>query len=187
MGGVEPGRVVSRGGAEIEVRSAVPADAAAVLAHSREVLEDTEYFITRPEELTLTEEDEERYIRSHLDLPGRLMLGAFVGSRVVGLLTFNNGRRARVFHQGTFGISVSRDFRGKGVGGALIGTFLEWAESNPLIEKVGLSVFDDNDRAMALYRKYGFVEEGRKARAIKFDEGRYKDEIIMGRFVGSGR
>ena len=42
---------------------------------------------------------------------------------------------------------------------------------------------DGNDRAKALYEKCGFVETGRHFRALKYDDGSYRDEFIMSRFL----
>lgn len=65
----------------------------------------------------------------------------------------------------------------------MLKTLLEWAQANPLIEKVGLAVFSTNARVIELYRRLGFVEEGRRAKEIKFGPGKYVDEVLMGRFV----
>jgi RimJ/RimL family protein N-acetyltransferase len=43
-------------------------------------------------------------------------------------------------------------------------------------------VFEDNIPAISLYRKFGFIEEGRKRKAIKTNNG-YKDIILMGKFL----
>ena len=80
-------------------------------------------------------------------------------------------------------MSVERAWRGKGVGEGLLHTLMEWAKENPLIEKVGLSVLSSNTRAIGLYKKAGFVEEGRRPREIKMGHGEYVDEILMFRFV----
>ena len=63
---------------------------------------------------------------------------------------------------------------------------LEWAEANPLIEKVGMSVFSTNADAIRLYRRLGFIEEGRRAKQIKLWPGQFVDKILMGRFVKTG-
>ncbi len=68
----------------------------------------------------------------------------------------------------------------------MLKTLLDWAEKNPLIEKVGLSVFATNTDASRLYRRLDFVEEGRRAKEIKFGPGEYVDEVLMGRFVNRG-
>jgi ribosomal protein S18 acetylase RimI-like enzyme len=52
----------------------------------------------------------------------------------------------------------------------LLQALVEWAEANPLIEKLRLAVLANNETAIGLYRKLGFVEEraaaeGSEARA----------------------
>jgi RimJ/RimL family protein N-acetyltransferase len=66
---------------------------------------------------------------------------------------------------------------------ALLQCFIEWGEANPLIEKVGLGVFASNEAAIQLYRKFGFVEEGRQPKEVKMGPNEYEDVILMYRFV----
>jgi len=47
------------------------------------------------------------------------------------------------------------------------------------LNRVGLNVWAYNDRAIAAYRKAGFVEEGRTREAVWHD-GRFHDELSMG-------
>jgi RimJ/RimL family protein N-acetyltransferase len=70
-----------------------------------------------------------------------------------------------------------------GIGTALLQTLIDWAEANPLIEKIGMAVFANNERAIRLYRKLGFVEEGRRPREMKLGPGWYVDDVLMYRFV----
>ena len=76
-----------------------------------------------------------------------------------------------------------KEWRGRGVGAALLEALLEWAAASPIIERVCLEVFATNDRAIRLYEKLGFVEEGRRQRDIKLGPGRYVDTVAMYRFV----
>jgi RimJ/RimL family protein N-acetyltransferase len=62
-------------------------------------------------------------------------------------------------------------------------TLIEWAEAHPGIEKLTLGVFATNTRAIALYRKLGFAEEGRQPREVKFGPDDYVDLLLMYRFV----
>jgi RimJ/RimL family protein N-acetyltransferase len=41
-------------------------------------------------------------------------------------------------------------------------------------------VFPHNERAIALYRKFGFVEEGRRVKQIRRASGEIWDSIMMG-------
>ena len=47
------------------------------------------------------------------------------------------------------------------------------------MRRVWLDVLDDNPRAIASYRKSGFVEEGRM-RAHYWHDGEHHDAIVMG-------
>ena len=46
-------------------------------------------------------------------------------------------------------------------------------------EQAELEVVDGNGRAKNLYEKVGFVEEGKNIRALKYDDGTYRDEYKM--------
>ena len=72
--------------------------------------------------------------------------------------------------------------RGRGIGSALMGEAFAWARGVG-IEKLVLSVYPHNTGAIALYRKYGFVDEGRLARQSRKSYG-YEDEILMGAWIG---
>lgn len=47
------------------------------------------------------------------------------------------------------------------------------------LNRIGLGVWAYNDRAIAAYRKVGFVEEGRR-RQMAFHAGQFHDEVLMG-------
>jgi len=47
-----------------------------------------------------------------------------------------------------------------------------------------LSVYPHNTGAIALYRRFGFAEEGRLARHSRKSYG-YEDEILMAAWIGS--
>ena len=46
-------------------------------------------------------------------------------------------------------------------------------------EQVELEVVDGNNRAKNLYERFGFRETGRNFRALKYDDGSYRDEYKM--------
>jgi RimJ/RimL family protein N-acetyltransferase len=80
---------------------------------------------------------------------------------------------------GEIGMMVTANWRGRGVGHALVAAAIEWARGRGL-HKLALSVFPHNSAAIALYRKFGFVEEGRLVRHIRRADGELWDLIEMG-------
>ena len=83
------------------------------------------------------------------------------------------------FGFGEIGMMVAADRRGRGVGTALVAAAIEWARARGL-HKLTLSVFPHNEPAIALYRKLGFVEEGRHSKHIRRANGELWDLIDMG-------
>jgi ribosomal protein S18 acetylase RimI-like enzyme len=80
---------------------------------------------------------------------------------------------------GELGMTVARDWRGRGVGSALLASGIEWARERGL-HKVSLSVFPHNTAAIALYKKFGFVEEGRRVKQYRRANGELWDAVDMG-------
>ena len=71
-----------------------------------------------------------------------------------------------------------------GFGKMLLSHLLQWARSNPKVERVELRVRASNTRAIELYRKLGFIEEGRMIKRLKIGPGNYLDDISMAIWVG---
>lgn len=169
------------------IREAEASDAAQVLAHAREMLREPQWSITELHEFRHTVEDEEVWIREFRRKPHSIMLVADFGSRVrpqiVGQVGFTTQQRFRTRHRGRLGIGVQAAYRGIGVGEALLRTLLRWAAAEPELERVELSVFAHNTRAINLYLKLGFIEEGRALRAYKLADDTYYDDIQMVRWV----
>jgi RimJ/RimL family protein N-acetyltransferase len=68
---------------------------------------------------------------------------------------------------------------GRGYGTDAIRTLLRFAFLEMNLNRVWLTVDENNARALACYRKCGFREEGR-LRQDRFKHGRYWDAIVMG-------
>jgi ribosomal protein S18 acetylase RimI-like enzyme len=80
-------------------------------------------------------------------------------------------------HSGTLGMGLLPEYRGQGLGERLAVEAIRSAQRIG-IERIELDVFASNARAIALYRKLGFVVEGVKRRARKLD-GAYEDNVFM--------
>ena len=83
-------------------------------------------------------------------------------------------------HCGLLGICVHRDYQGMGVGTRLMSELLNIADNWLMLKRIELDLYSDNARAIALYRRFGFENEGVK-RMASIQNGRYADEDIMAR------
>lgn len=171
----------TKDGREFTIRSAHVDDANATLNLKRSSIFDEEYQLVSPEEFNRTIDLEVKWIQSHLDNPYNIAIVAVLGNVVVGLIDFSNGGRQRISHTGDFGMSVDKRFRGQGIGEILLQSLIDWAKSTDKIENINLSVHSDNDRALALYKKLGFVVEGVRKNDLKYGPDKYIDTVLMGK------
>lgn len=172
-----------KGGKIASVRSATVNDAEALLKVLNEVLADGEGMVLeRDESPAKTVEDQKKWIKKFTEEPNEILLVAEVDGKIVGNLDLHASKRRRLSHSCSLGISLSPDWRSNGIGSALFCALFEWLNTAPQIEKITLKVLADNKRAIALYTKFGFVEEGRSIRAVKLGVGRYADDISMSCF-----
>ena len=163
--------------APITVRRSTPRDAAAFarIMGDPEVLPNlmqTPYTSAEIWERRLTEND----------APGRtdLHLVAERESQVVGSAGLHPAAQTRRRHAAMLGISVAREAQGQGVGSALMQALCDYADHWAHLLRIELTVFVDNERAIALYRRFGFVHEG-TFRAYALRHGVYVDTHAMAR------
>ncbi len=100
---------------------------------------------------------------------------ATVDDRPVGYLTM----RLAAGGVADFGMLLREDVRGRGLGRALLEEALAWARGVGA-HKVALQLWPGNEAAHRLYRRAGFVEEGRLRRHYRRRDGSLWDALIMG-------
>ncbi len=164
----------------ISVRAAEPTDAAAISAMigSPGVFEGT---LQMP--FAAVASRVERYSKidtNHLQLVA-VSHDADKGEQIVGHAgLFSIHTSLRCAHVRGLGIVVAAQWQGKGIGKQLMTGLLDWADNWAGVLRVELTVFADNARAIALYQRHGFVQEGR-LRAHALRDGQYQDTLLMGR------
>jgi RimJ/RimL family protein N-acetyltransferase len=180
-------RLQGRDGRAFTIREAELTDAEQLIAHARTMLAEPEWNVTELSEFRTTVDQEEAWITGFHERPHSILLVADFGrpgaAHLGGVISFSSQARIRLRHRGRLGIGVQVPFRGLGVGEALLTTLTDWATAEPELERVELSVFAHNMRAMNLYVKCGFVEEARLPRACKLADGTYYDEVMMVKWV----
>jgi ribosomal protein S18 acetylase RimI-like enzyme len=102
-------------------------------------------------------------------------LVAVSGGQVIGMIHVHATRHGF----GDIGMLVDRDWRGMGVGSALVRGAIELARDRG-VHKLCLEVFPHNAAGIALYRKCGFVEEGVRVRQYRRASGELWDSVAMG-------
>jgi L-phenylalanine/L-methionine N-acetyltransferase len=101
--------------------------------------------------------------------------GDIVGQ--AGLYVSGNARRR---HVADLGMGVRDDWRGRGVGTAMLQAMITMADGWLQLRRIELQVYADNAAAIALYVKHGFAEEGRH-RDFAYRDGCYVEAVSMAR------
>jgi putative acetyltransferase len=83
-------------------------------------------------------------------------------------------------HVGGIGMGVHPRFQGRGVGRAIMSTLLEIGEEHLGFTRIELEVYVDNERAVRLYRSFGFEMEG-TLRFHAMRDGTFVDTLMMAR------
>jgi ribosomal protein S18 acetylase RimI-like enzyme len=100
---------------------------------------------------------------------------AVAGRQVIGFLHLEASRHGF----GDLSLLVDQGWRGVGVGSAMMRAGIGLARQQNL-HKLSLEVFAHNTAGIALYRKCGFVEEGRRVGQYRRSSGELWDSIVMG-------
>lgn len=171
--------VALKDGRTILLRPATTDDAAEMIRALDSVAREGAYLLRSRFDVTV---EEERARIAQRREEGNLIVVAVFGGKLVGWASLKRRRHEFLQHTVGLGMGVVRGYRGLGIGTALVNYVLEWAAEQGF-EKVNLGVRANNERARALYRKLGFVEEGIRVREIKDLFGNYHDSVEMAYFV----
>jgi ribosomal protein S18 acetylase RimI-like enzyme len=122
------------------------------------------------------EADVRKYVQENI-ASGVPHFVALADGKVVGWCDIALKPRPLLRHGGVLGLGVVADYRGRGIGRALLETTLRAAKERG-VTRVELTVRVDNERAKRLYERCGFVTEGRCRRHMRVD-GEYHDSWLM--------
>lgn len=129
----------------------------------------------------INEEVDERWFDSYMQNRAHAIRCAVVDTeqpqRILGLVSLTE--IDWVHRSAYFGIMIGRpENRGKGLGAFALQAILRHAFADMNLNRVELTVLEDNYPAQKLYTAAGFVQEGRFRQAV-FKEGRYRDLLFM--------
>ncbi|SDB27313.1 GNAT family N-acetyltransferase [Butyrivibrio sp. INlla16] len=176
---VEERRVSTKRGMELKLRTPTAEDAEKVLAFRRDVAGETVYLTRYPYEIENSVEKEREIIGNYLRAEHLGMIAIFDEDLIVGVTSVSPvGLNFKTRHRASAELVVRKQYWNLGLGSHLLDQAIELAE-NCGYERLELSVFADNARALRLYKKKGFLDCGQIPQAFKMMDGTYHDEILM--------
>ena len=131
-------------GRTIVLRSAEIADAEALIEYLKITTGETPYLIREPEEVTITLEQEKRFIESKIDAERELMLVATIDGKHIGNCSLMSlAPYKRYAHRCEVAIALYQEYCGSGIGKAMMQTVLDVAKGLGY-EQAELEVISDN-------------------------------------------
>ena len=153
--------IILKDGRECVLRHGTEEDAEAVLANFILTHEQTDFLACYPDEISYTAEDEAKLLRTKEASRRDVEILAVVDGKVAGLAGIDSvGRREKIKHRASFGISIDKAFWGLGIGRAMTLACIDCAKKMGYLQ-LELDVVEDNTAAVELYRDLGFEEYGR--------------------------
>ena len=149
------------------LRSGTAADGQAVFENFNLTHGQTDFLLTYPDENSFDAEQEGRFLEKKAGSENEVEIIAVVDGAVVGTAGIEAvGAKYKLRHRAEFGVSVDAAYWGLGVGRALTQACIECARAAGYAQ-LELTVVAENERAVALYRRAGFVEFGRNPRGFR--------------------
>ena len=171
--------VKDKKGRKIIIRSAGENDAENLIDYLKITATETPFLIREPDEITLSIEQEQAFIKAKKDSENELLLIAEIDGRHIGncsLMSIGGYKKYR--HRCEIAIALYKEYCGLGIGKAMLEIVLDIAEKAGY-EQAELEVIADNKPAIALYEKLGFKVYGTFPDNMKYSDGSYVDAHWM--------
>jgi len=162
------------------IRSAREEDAEVLSALRVQIDGETENLDREKGEAYIDTEGFKKLIKNDSENEKNLFLVADVGNRIVAYSRCEGNDLKRFSHKVEFGVCVSKEFWGYTIGKKLLYSSVSWADANN-IRKITLNVLETNEKAIKLYKTFGFEVEGILREDKKLSDGQFYNTIVMGR------
>ena len=168
-----------KNGKEAVIRNGNETDGKAVFDVFNQTHAETDYLLSYPEENSFDSEQEAQFLKEKTKSLNETELVAVIDGKIAGTAGIEAvGNKYKVKHRAELGISILKEYWGLGIGKALMMACIHCAREAGY-EQLELSVVAENERALSLYRKLGFVEFGRNPRGFKSKITGYQEVIYM--------
>lgn len=145
---------------------------------------ETSYFSRTIEDWNgFTVENEKEWIKGVRESDNSLVISCYIDDEIAGNcdITFKTG--SKTSHRATVGISIQKKYWNIGIGTAMFTELIKAAVNHKGTEIIDLEFVDGNDRAKALYEKFGFKIVSVKPNFYKLKDGAYQDLFYMQKYL----
>lgn len=168
-----------KNGKTVTIRKSAVQDAQGIISIISTADTETPFLAREPGEFCMSVEQEESIIQNKCNDEDSAWFvaeyeGKLVGQCSVGLVRSN----LRYRHRAQVAFVILRDYQGLGIGGKMMQECIRWCEDKK-ITQMELDVVTTNEKALAMYRGFGFEVTGTVPNALRYADGTCADEYIM--------
>lgn len=161
------------------LRNGTEEDVEAALENFNLTHAETDYLLSYPDENSFTVEQEGKFLAGKTESGNEIEIVAIVDGKIVGMAGIDSlGTNHKVKHRAEFGIAIIRAYWGLGLGHALTEACITCAKAAGYAQ-LELNVVSENESAVALYRKVGFIEYGRNPKGFRSRLSGYQELLYM--------
>ena len=175
--------IILRTGERVFVRNADVKDAKDFTDFINKLFKETRNFARGEGDEDVTEEMQLNYITKHKQSNNSLLLLVELDNEIIGHAHIEQkSNKIKMKHRSEFGIGILKEHWGKGIGKILMEVLINFAKTFNF-EQIELVVIKSNERAITLYKNFGFEEYGTFKNSFKYPDGTYDDGIYMINFL----
>ena len=168
-----------KNGKEALLRNGEFADGEAVFVNFNETHAETDYLLSYPDENSFDAQQEAEFLKEKTESPNEIEIVAVVDGVVAGTAGIEAvGAKYKLKHRAELGIAILKEYWGLGLGKALMEACIECAKEAGYTQ-LELNAVAENERAVSLYKKMGFVEYGRNPRGFNSRVSGYQEVVYM--------
>lgn len=172
-------KFLAKNGKEVLIRNGGASDGSAVLENFNLTHEETDYLLSYPDENQFDAEQESSFLERKAESSREVELVAIMDGKVIGTAGIDAiGTKYKVAHRAEFGIGMLKEYWGLGIGRALLEACIQCAREAGYVQ-LELSVVADNERAIMMYEKAGFVEYGRNPKGFCSRTAGFQELVSM--------
>lgn len=167
-------------GRKAVLRNARESDAQGLYDYLLKSAEETHFILREPEDCCMySVEGEISFINKSLENPYQLMLVCDVDGVIAGNCQIDFYGNIKLHHRASIGIALIKEYWGLGIGSKMFDAMIQAARDYGGITRLNLDVAEENERALALYKKFGFEVMCRFPDAMMLKDGTYLAELRM--------
>lgn len=174
--------IILKNGKEAILKSPCIEDVEKMLNYIRKACGETDFLARYPEEWSISVEQEGTWINRLRSSTDALGITCFIDGEVAGNCEINFKTGMKNSHRATVAIAILKEYWNLGIGSAMFKELITAAQ-NRGTEIIELEFIEGNDRAKALYEKFGFKIISERPKVWKLKDGTYQSEFYMQKYL----